>query len=198
MNWVYFREHLVEVPQVWLGGLSGSGGLSGALILLFISARVKKLRFEDLTDGLRPLFTSVVASAWLASWMTGHAYGAAVDTWWGIPARDEWGLIAQRWPTQLVGAVCALGIHWGVDQLMVRKWIKTPGIATGLELAGLSLVIFTFTPYRADPGQLWGAIRTETWASIGLFILSILMVFFSARKAETIGFKPPQAETHED
>ena len=33
-NWLYFRSHLLEAPQVWLGGLFWPGALVGALFVL--------------------------------------------------------------------------------------------------------------------------------------------------------------------
>ena len=110
VNWVYFQKNIAETIQIWSGGLSWIGSIAGALLAILIMSRVQRTSFGNLVDGLRPLLTSTVASVWLASWMTGYAYGLEVDAWWGIPASNEWGFVSHRWPIQLAGSFSALGV----------------------------------------------------------------------------------------
>lgn len=182
VNWAYFQKNITEIPQIWAGGLSWAGAVTSGIFAILITARIRRTSFGELADGLRPLLTSIAVSAWLASWMTGFAYGIAVDTWWGVPARNEWGFMARRWPVQLVGAFSALGFHWASDQLQVRKWRRKPGLAACLELGGLFITISGLTPFRADPAPQWGGIRIDAWAAITLVILCALAAFrLSAR-----------------
>jgi prolipoprotein diacylglyceryltransferase len=178
VNWPYFQEHIPEISQVWLGGLSWTGSLSGALIVIFVSARIRKTPFGNYSDGLLPLLSSITVSVWLACWVTGYAYGQEVRTWWGIPARDEWGMVATRWPTQLVGAISALGVQWIMDQFRFRKWVTIPGITTCLVIAGLSVTILVVSPYRADPVPMVNGIRLDTWGSGGFLLFSIILALF--------------------
>jgi prolipoprotein diacylglyceryltransferase len=171
VNWVYFQNKFPEIPQVVSGGTSWFGAMIGGIIAILITARIRQTSFWELVDGLRPLLASVVVSSWLASWMTGYAYGVAVDTLLGVLARDEWGFLSKRWPVHLVGAFSALGFHWASDQLQARKWKKRPGMATSLELGGLSITIAVLTLFRADPAPHWGGIRIDAWAATTLVLM---------------------------
>jgi prolipoprotein diacylglyceryltransferase len=198
VNWLYFQRHVVEIPQVWLGGFSWTGSLSGALLIIFISTHLRRTSFGDCSDGLLPLLSSITASAWLACWVTGDAYGHEVRAWWGIPARDEWGLILTRWPTQLVGAISALGVQWIVDQLRVRKWITIPGLPSCFVIAGLSLTILAISSFRADPVPVINGIRLDTWSSSGYLIFSILLALFFIGQSTKKSNKYQRSNYHEN
>lgn len=177
INWAYFQSHLVEIPQVWLGGISWIGVVAGGCLAVPVIARIRRISSRDLADGLRPLFTSIVVSAWLASWLTGSAYGVEAKAWWGIPAANEWGILLKRWPTQMLGALLALGVHWAVDQLVARQRVRTPGLAALLELEGFFVSMMAISPFRGDPAPQWAGIRLEIWASVFFTILALVLVF---------------------
>ncbi len=198
VNWMYFQKNIAETIQIWSGGFSWTGSVAGALLAILITARVRKTSFGDLVDGLRPLLTSTAVSAWLASWMTGYAYGLEVDAWWGIPARNEWGFVAQRWPIQLVGTFSALGFHWLSDQLQARKWGKIPGLAASLELGGLFVTILALSPHRGDPAPQWGGIRVDSWVSIFFIVLCSLMAFTLTLRTDKIRKTTLQPSDHEN
>lgn len=199
LNWHYYQENIGEIPQVWLGGFAWSGALIGALIGAAGAAQIYRSPVGEVADGLLPLFTSVTVSAWLASWMTGHAYGAAVDSWWGVPALDEWGEITLRWPTQLAGAFSVLGVHWSVEQLRARRKISTPGLGASLELAGLGITLLALSPFRADPGMRWNALRMDQWFSFGVLFLSILfMALFCYGRAVKLRTETRQPDNYEN
>ena len=173
LNWSYYNQHWVEIPQIWLGGMSWVGALSGGVVAVFTAAWYFKNPVVKLADDLLPLFTSVTASAWLACWVTGYAYGVETQTSWGIPARDEWGTISTRWPTHLFGALGILGVHWIVDHFKARGWVKVAGLATSLQLVGFSVLVLTLSRFQGDPRPLWRGVPIATWFSIGVLILSM-------------------------
>ena len=176
LNWPYFQATPAEIPQFWLGGMTWWGAFAGSLIAIPFLARRSGTSTGDLADNLLPLMTSLVISTWLACWLTGHAYGAEVDAWWGVPAVDEWGIVIMRWPVQLVGALSGLGIHRLVEELRVRKWLPFSGLAANLQWIGISISILVLSPLRADPGPLWRGIRLDIWASLGLILLSCISI----------------------
>lgn len=49
-KWDYYSQHLLEIPQIWLGGLAIYGGLIGGLIGAIIVCKVEKLNFFNLLD----------------------------------------------------------------------------------------------------------------------------------------------------
>lgn len=191
INWTYFQRHILEIPQVWLGGISWIGAIAGSLLFIIASAYILHRPISILLDGQLPLLASITASTWLACWLSGYAYGPETNVWYGIPARDEWGQVAIRWPTQITGAVSILGIHWVVEQFRFRRWLLIPGLAASVEIAGLALSILALSAYRADPTPLWNGIRIDAAASIGLLILSTIAAIFFYKLAQIVNSKKP-------
>jgi prolipoprotein diacylglyceryltransferase len=178
VNWPYFQDHWFAIPQVWLGGLAWPGALAGAMIFLVLLTPSWD-KIAGALNMLLPLFTSLVFGSWLASWLTGHAYGVEVEAWWGIPAQDEWGLLGIRWPVQLVGALSTLALHWGVEQAGIRKWLPIPGLAASLMLAAFSGIILGLSPFRADPAPIWQGMRLDSWSALFFLGLSTIMAAYT-------------------
>ncbi|MBC8506683.1 MAG: prolipoprotein diacylglyceryl transferase [Anaerolineales bacterium] len=173
IHWAYFQTHPFEIPQLWLGGITGVGALIGGILAISIFSAISKQNFAQLIDELIPLLTTLTLSAWLGSWINGCMYGPEVHAWWGIPARDEWGEFATRWPLQLIGALLTIFIAWGVDQARGRGWISVPGLAAALQTGGISLTLLWAAASRVDPVPQARNLGLDTWASLGLLILSI-------------------------
>jgi prolipoprotein diacylglyceryltransferase len=186
VNWGYFQSNIAEIPQFWLGGFSWIGVVAGSCLAIPLTAYYRKKPVGVLVDGLRPLIVSTVVSVWLASWMVGYAYGVQVEAWWGIPAKDEWGIIAHRWPIQMVAALSALGVHWLLDYLVSRKWIQIPGLTAILELGGFFMTLIVLSPFRGDPTPTVTGMRLDTFASIIYVILCLILVLTLMIRTEII------------
>lgn len=177
VNWGYYHDHLVEIPQVWLGGFSGLGALAGSVLAIAQLALFVRQTFGELADALLPLATSMVTAAWLACWVDGCAYGAPVEAWWGLQARDEWGILLPRVPVQLIGALLSLGLFWSLERISDR--LPVPGQAAGLAVLGLSLILFGLSFLRADPTPYWQGMRLEAWGALILAGLASLYLISS-------------------
>jgi prolipoprotein diacylglyceryltransferase len=172
-NWAYFKAHLIEIPQVWLGGLSGLGALAGGLLALVLISTCIPLSLGGLADVLRPLLTAVAVSAWLGCWVEGCFYGPEVLAWWGVPSINEWGDISNRWPLQPVCALLILIIAWLIDQMSARKQVPALGVATLLEVGAICLVFLWGGILRVDPVPKWAGIAINTWLSLVILFATI-------------------------
>ena len=183
VNWGYFAAYPGEIGQVWLGGLSGVGAVYGFVLGLCLAARLGKENLGLLADRLLPLGMALGICAWLAAWWDGSAYGVPAAGWFALPALDERGLWARRFPTQALGAVLTLILWAGLDWLQrLRSAVPGRAVALGLLLCGLLLFGLAFT--RADPAPLWRGWRLEAWAALGLAALGLLgWVFVEIRAA---------------
>jgi phosphatidylglycerol:prolipoprotein diacylglycerol transferase len=179
-NWSYFKHNTVEIPLIYQGGFSWVGALLGGLLALALTAAIYQRPFGTLADALLPLLGTLSVSAWLACWLDGCAYGQTTDAWWGLPAKDEWGIISSRAPIQLIGALLSaslIGILiWGV----VRR--VSPGVATSLSIFGLSAIILLLSFLRVDPSQRWQGLRYDSWASLILLGISGLALLVTLVK----------------
>jgi len=183
VNWEYFQNHFVEIPQVWLGGLAWPGALGGGLLTLVLIAVVRGWHFGALCDVFLPLLTAMTISIWLGCWVSGIAYGTKVDAWWGIPTQDIRGDMSIRWPVQPLGALLTVGISWGISTLWPQ--VRTPGLRFTMTLAGISLVQYTLSSLRVDPGPLLYGVRLDSWSALVFFILSTFIAIFIYTKAYT-------------
>lgn len=179
-NWPYFQNHLIEIPQVWLGGLAWPGALAGAILGVLVAARVSEFPVAVLADRLMPLLASLAVAVWLGCWVTGCAYGQEAD--WGLPAKDEWGIWKSRLPLQLIGAVLTVASLWSVERFRQRKKNLSSGLTASLGLGLLCLILLGASILRADPYPVYSGLRLETWAAIALLVISILSGFYAIIK----------------
>lgn len=49
-EWSYYKDHLIEIPQIWNGGIAIYGGIIGAIIGAAIGCKVGKINFPNLLD----------------------------------------------------------------------------------------------------------------------------------------------------
>ena len=115
----------------------------------------------------------LVLSAWLACWLDGCFYGQILDTWWSLPARNEWGIPARRVPVQFLGAVLCLGTFWLVERF--QKRLPAPGLAALLFLVAVSWQLLALSFFRADPAPTWQGMHLDSWAALGLAVISLLV-----------------------
>lgn len=49
-EWSYYKDHLIEIPQIWNGGIAIYGGIIGAIIGAAIGCKTGKINFPNLLD----------------------------------------------------------------------------------------------------------------------------------------------------
>jgi phosphatidylglycerol:prolipoprotein diacylglycerol transferase len=185
-NGAYYQSHLAEIPQVWLGGLSGMGAVLGGVLVLPLAARLSHTPLSVLADRMLPLLVVLNAAGWLGCWWEGCAYGLpAHGAWWGLPVRDEWGQVALRFPLQLAGALLGVAVPWLVEAFLNRRvrHAVPPGWQSALSLLGMSLAWLGLSFLRGDPAVLWFDLRPETWGALGLILISAAMLTWLAKPA---------------
>lgn len=173
-NWGYFNTHLGEIPQVWQGGLVWYGGVVGGALAAAGTSILWRAPLGELADGLMPLAVVLAVSAWLAGWLAGKDYGFAVSTlWFGLPARDEWGVYRLRFPLQLSGALLTMTLFVGLDHN--RDWFSVPGQAASLGLGGLAVIQGILAFLSGEPTQTWCGWPLDAWAGVTMGCLGLLI-----------------------
>jgi phosphatidylglycerol:prolipoprotein diacylglycerol transferase len=173
VNWGYYGSHPLEALYIQSGGLAWAGALAGAVLALVLFASLnRRVFFWKAADALTPLLGLLAISAWLGCWFVGSAYGSAASGWWGIPARDEWGLVSKRFPLQLLAAALAALLFWSLERFAGRRKPR-PGTIAGLAWLGLSLLLLIVSLLRADPAPPWAGLRLETWGAILFTVLAL-------------------------
>lgn len=182
-HWPYFRHNVIEIFEIYKGGLSWPGALLGGVLSIIIFARIRKISAGKLGDALLPLGASLMLSAWLGCWLNGCAYGSASNAWWGLKAVDEWGVVSDRWPVQLVGALLIAVIFWLVEKK--RASFHAPGQAASVFLSSGALLMFALTYLRGDSMPVWNGLRWDAWAAV-IFAAFGLLSFIIINKSKLV------------
>lgn len=185
INWPYFSIHFLEIPQVWLGGLSWPGAVAGAGLAMvyvvikantiFVHAKETYYKGQStlgwVGDRLYPLLPSIVITAWLGCWQAGIAYGpvSPEGAWWSMPMLDERGVYNLRFPVQPLAAATLILFF-----ILLERYVKPrrpAGRLSGLAVLGVLTHFLLFSFLRADPMPRWNGLRMDTWfASIYLLM----------------------------
>ena len=186
LHWSYYSAHLGEAPAFWQGGFNWAGVVLGGLLAVGLIALLARRSLTWLGDSLAPLLGPLAVGAWLACWTAGVAYGPLMGgmfSWLSIPAADEAGQIAQRFPLQPLAAFCLLAWLYVVERRAERLRSRAfhAGLVAALSLLGLGLDLLLASLVWADPTPTWGPLRIDTWCALALSLLSLGAALLIAR-----------------
>jgi phosphatidylglycerol:prolipoprotein diacylglycerol transferase len=149
INWIYYQDHLAEVPRLWLGGLNWQAGLVGGSIGAWLMARRHGSAWQML-DLLAIGTALAVCFGWIGSYLSATAYGKELFPgqpffFLAIDAPDWYGLTNPRWPTQIIGALGSLLLFlllWFTRQKTwqegVRFWLFIAAYSLGACVLGFT------------------------------------------------------------
>jgi len=177
----YYRAHPNEILALPLGGLSWPGAALGGLLVWMAMAWLQKNALLQTADVLVPLFASISLAAWLGCWLDGCAYGQPSEAWYALPAVDEWGNLAPRWPLQPLGALLSLLILIAHDWARTRAGQPYPGRVASFGFLALALAWWLLTTLRADPAPRWNGQRLDAWAALGFLLLAAILAIASLK-----------------
>jgi phosphatidylglycerol:prolipoprotein diacylglycerol transferase len=138
----------LEVIRLWHGGMSFHGGFLGVALAVSLFARSQKLNLLSLGDIAAACAPIGLAFGRLANFINGELWGRVTTAPWGmvfcgrhIEANPDGSCVAglsPRHPSQLYeagleGVALFLLLRWASHS---RLWLRRPGAATGLFLAG--------------------------------------------------------------
>lgn len=83
-TWSYYQSHLLEIVQVWKGGLAFHGVLAGGLLALWLFHRRQKIPWRILLDVATPaLALGQVIGRW-GNWVNQELYGRPTSVPWAL------------------------------------------------------------------------------------------------------------------
>jgi prolipoprotein diacylglyceryltransferase len=180
-HWNYYSTRTSEIFEFWLGGLWWPGAVAGGLVTAALGCIWVSQNLWKVWDKISVLLLPLAASAWLASWSAGLAYGQHLDPsiWWSIRTPDETGILASRVPVQLA-ASATLVLLLGFIELFAKSEQKS-GRRVSIVLLSFSLHNLVFSLMRVDPSTYWLGFRLDVWASITLVLFSLILILLSKR-----------------
>ncbi|MBL7671888.1 MAG: prolipoprotein diacylglyceryl transferase [Bdellovibrionaceae bacterium] len=136
-EWGYYSEHLLEIPQIWRGGLASHGGALGVIIAVILFVKKNpEFKLFWLLDRLAVPVALTGAFIRLGNLMNSEIIGRPTDLPWSFIFEQVDKI--PRHPTQIYESLCYLfvwagGIYW------YRRFKFNPpnGFLFGWTLAGI-------------------------------------------------------------
>ena len=102
-NLEYYSQNFFEILQIWKGGMSFHGGLLGVIISTVIFAKIKKVKFLNLTDIIACVAPIGILFGRIANFINGELFGKASNLPWAVifPEVDN----ISRHPSQIYEAI---------------------------------------------------------------------------------------------
>lgn len=179
----YYQDHPGEVWAFSQGGLSYPAAWLGGLLFLCLWARWAGKRFYPYAALFVPGVALVTAFGWAACWLDGCAYGRETTlAFWAADLPDEFGVLAVRYQTQLLGLLLALLAL--VTLLWLRRRVTAPLLSwAALGLLGAAHLLPSL--WRGDPTPLFAGLRVDVLFDIVMVLLSALGILVVSRPAHS-------------
>lgn len=87
-EWSYYKDHLLQIPAFWLGGMSSHGLLLGAAVSTWLFCRSRGKSFLPVVDELVIPGAWVMGTGRIGNFIDGQIVGAETDLWLGVRFPD--------------------------------------------------------------------------------------------------------------
>ncbi len=186
-NWSYYSKNLLEIVQIWQGGLAIHGGIIGGFLAILIYTKKYQVRTFKFTDIIVPSLIIGQAIGRWGNFFNGEAHGAATTLEalqklkvpeFIINGMNIGGIYYQ--PTFFYESLwCLLGF---IILIIIRriKYIKV-GQLTAIYLIWYSVGRFFIEATRTDSLML-GTFKMAQVISVGLLVLGIVLFIVFGQK----------------
>jgi phosphatidylglycerol:prolipoprotein diacylglycerol transferase len=180
-NFPHFAAHPIEILQLWNGGMSFHGGVTGcvvAIVLFALRRRIPMLSLGDVVAAVAPIGLFLGR---IANFINGELWGRPTDVPWAMIF--PYGGPIPRHPSQLYEAALEGVVLFIVLALLVRGGsLKRPGVVTGAFALGYGVARITCELFRepdAQLGFLWGGLTMGMLLCIPLMLGGIAILTFA-------------------
>jgi phosphatidylglycerol:prolipoprotein diacylglycerol transferase len=177
-NLPHFASHPIEILQLWNGGMSFHGGVTGcivAVVLFALKRHIPMLSLGDVTCTVAPIGLFLGR---LANFINGELWGRPTDVPWAMVFPNAGPL--PRHPSQLYEACLEGIVLFIVLGLVVRAGgLKRPGLVTGIFALGYGAARITGELFREPDvqlGFLWGGLTMGMLLCIPLMLGGIALL----------------------
>ncbi len=176
--------------QVWNGGMSFHGGLTGATLAMLLFARKHALPTWPLFDIVASVAPIGLFFGRIANFINGELWGRPTDVAWAMvfPGGGPF----SRHPSQLYEAALEGIVLFAVVQLAGRRGglLKAPGTVSGIFICGYALARIFVEFFREPDAQL--GYLAGNWLTMGMvlstpmFALGLWAILRAQRAVKTI------------
>jgi phosphatidylglycerol:prolipoprotein diacylglycerol transferase len=184
----YYASHLVEILQVWHGGMSFHGGAAGVITAAWLFTRKYKLNFFAFTDLLAVVTPIGLGLGRIANFINGELFGRVTTVPWGMVFPRGGDL--PRHPSQLYEAALEGLLLFTVMALLARlpRIRAQTGFLSGVFLLGYGFCRFLIEFLREPDQQLGFLVAGATMGQLLCLPMMALGLYLILRKkAPTLG-----------
>lgn len=181
----YYLSNPLEILQVWNGGMSFHGGVTGVIVSILAYAIAKGIPVFRLGDIFAVCCTFGLFFGRIANFINGELYGRVTDVPWGVvfPGGGE----LPRHPSQLYEAVLEGILLFVVLSMMIhRESIRSrPGIVAGVFLIGYALCRIFVEMFREPDwylGFIAGSMTMGQILCVPMLIAGAAFIAYALRK----------------
>ncbi|WP_028748873.1 prolipoprotein diacylglyceryl transferase [Rhizobium mesoamericanum] len=178
-------ERPVRAIEIWNGGMSFHGGLTGTTIAMIIFARRNRISIWSLFDIVAAVVPIGLFCGRIANFINGELWGRLTDVPWGMVFCNQYiertngycpGGDFVRHPSQLYEAGLEGILLLLVLALLIYRFraLRTPGFVTGVFVCGYALSRI-FVEFFREPDAQLGYLLGTNWLTMGM-VLSTPMV----------------------
>lgn len=181
----YYAEHLLEVLQVWKGGMSFHGGLLGVLLALAWFGWRRGRGFFEVTDLVAPCVPTGIAAVRIGNFINGELWGrpAPADLPWAMVFPQAHDGVA-RHPSQIYQALGEGLLLFVVLWLYARK-PRATGQISGVFMMGYGLLRFTAEYFR-EPDDFLGlralSLSQGQWLSLPMIAAGLAIFIWATQR----------------
>lgn len=179
----FYSRNLLQIFQIWKGGLGILGGIIGALIGGLVYLKVKKERVFLWTDVLALYASLAQATGRWGNFFNQELYGKPTAFFWGIyiePAKrlKEVAMYNKFHPLFLYESFLDLLLFFILLKVKKASYVKpklrTDGLISLSYAAGYGIIRFVLEFFRINPWTIYGINVAQTISLILIFISGIL------------------------
>lgn len=184
-QWDYYQDHLLEIPQIWKGGLASHGGALGVFLTLWMFSRwVSKRPLLWVTDRIAMSVALTGTCIRLGNLMNHEIVGAPTEVAWAFLFHRYEADPIPRHPAQLYEALAYLLIfvflYWQFWYTQAKAQL---GKLTGYFLVlvfGARFFIEFFKEVQVEK-ELTMTLNLGQWLSLPLILAGLWLVFGQRR-----------------
>ncbi len=176
-DWGRFDGHLLEIPQLWHGGLGLPGVVAGGVLGAYIGARRAALPLPVVIDCIAPGLIAAQSLGRWGNWANQELFGGPSTLPWAVeiaPANRpaQYASSATFHPTFLYESLWNLLVVLFLYRLIRAMWTRLPaGTIFGAYLMAYSFGRFFIEGMRVDPANHVAGVRINQWLFATVFVV---------------------------
>ena len=182
-NLDYYSNNLIDILKIWEGGMSFHGGLLGVIFVSILFAKKNQQNPFNYLDIVALVAPIGIFFGRVSNFINSELYGNVTNVPWAVQfiQIDNF----SRHPSQLYEAILeGILLFLILLYFQKKKYLKVPGLISGLFLTFYSLFRFLTEFFRAPDEQLGHLLLNLTMGQIISIIFFLIGTYLIIKKNE--------------